>query len=48
MEKSQPASHTEITTLPNRAAHYALSAAALAKLRQISIEHVQAALDEVQ
>jgi type II secretory pathway predicted ATPase ExeA len=32
----------------NRAAHYALSAAALAKLRQVSAEHVQAALDEVQ
>jgi len=32
----------------NRAAHYALSAAALAKVRQITIEHVQAALDEVQ
>jgi general secretion pathway protein A len=32
----------------NRTAHYALSAAALAKVRQITIEHVQAALDEVQ
>jgi general secretion pathway protein A len=32
----------------NRAAHYALSAAALAKVRQISAEHVQAALEEVQ
>lgn len=32
----------------NRAAHYALSAAALAKLRQVSSEHVQAALEEVQ
>ena len=32
----------------NRTAHYALSAAALAKLRQISTEHVQAALEEVQ
>ena len=32
----------------NRVAHYALSAAALAKLRQVSAEHVQAALDEVQ
>lgn len=32
----------------NRAAHYALSAAALAKLRQITSEHVQTALDEVQ
>lgn len=30
----------------NRAAHYALSAAALAKLRQVSAEHVQTALDE--
>jgi general secretion pathway protein A len=32
----------------NRAAHYALSAAALAKLRQISAEHIQCALEEVQ
>jgi type II secretory pathway predicted ATPase ExeA len=32
----------------NLAAHYALSATALAKARQVSIEHVQAALDEVQ
>jgi general secretion pathway protein A len=32
----------------NRTAHYALSAAALAKVRQISAEHVQSALDEVQ
>jgi general secretion pathway protein A len=32
----------------NRTAHYALSAAALAKVRQISAEHVQAALEEVQ
>ena len=32
----------------NRAAHYALSAAALAKLRQITSEHLQAALEEVQ
>jgi general secretion pathway protein A len=32
----------------NRVAHYALSAAALAKLRQISVEHVQASLEEVQ
>lgn len=32
----------------NRAAHYALSAAALAKTRQITPEHLQAALDEVQ
>jgi len=32
----------------NRAAHYALSAAALAKVRQVGIDHVQAALDEVQ
>jgi len=32
----------------NRVAHYALSAAALAKLRQTSIEHVQAAIEEVQ
>lgn len=31
----------------NRAAHYALSAAALAKLRQVSSEHVQAALEEL-
>jgi len=30
----------------NRAAHYALSAAALAKARQVSAEHVQTALDE--
>jgi general secretion pathway protein A len=30
----------------NRAAHYALSAAALAKARQVSTEHVQTALDE--
>lgn len=32
----------------NRAAHYALSAAALAKVRQVGAEHVQAALDELQ
>ena len=32
----------------NRTAHYALSAAALAKVRQISAEHVQTALEEVQ
>jgi type II secretory pathway predicted ATPase ExeA len=32
----------------NLVAHYALSAAALAKLRQVSAEHVQTALDEVQ
>lgn len=32
----------------NRAAHYALSAAALAKLRQVTSEHVQTALEEVQ
>ena len=32
----------------NRAAHYALSAAALAKAQQISAEHVQTALDELQ
>jgi type II secretory pathway predicted ATPase ExeA len=32
----------------NRSAHYALSAAALAKLRQVSAEHVQIALDELQ
>jgi general secretion pathway protein A len=32
----------------NRGAHYALSAAALAKLRQVSAEHVQIALDELQ
>jgi general secretion pathway protein A len=32
----------------NRAAHYALSAAALAKVRQISAEHVACALEEVQ
>ena len=32
----------------NLIAHYALSAAALAKLRQVSAEHVQTALDEVQ
>ncbi len=31
----------------NRAAHYALSAAALAKVRQVSAEHVQAALEEL-
>jgi len=30
----------------NRAAHYALSAAALTKARQVSAEHVQTALDE--
>jgi type II secretory pathway predicted ATPase ExeA len=30
----------------NRTAHYALSAAALAKVRQVSAEHVQTALDE--
>jgi general secretion pathway protein A len=32
----------------NRAAHYALSAAALAKVQQITTEHVQTALEEVQ
>lgn len=32
----------------NRAAHYALSAAALAKVRQISTEHIQCALEELQ
>jgi general secretion pathway protein A len=32
----------------NSLAHYALSAAALAKLRQVSAEHVQAALEELQ
>lgn len=32
----------------NRIAHYALSAAALAKARQISAEHVQTAVEEVQ
>jgi type II secretory pathway predicted ATPase ExeA len=32
----------------NRAAHYALSAAALAKVRQISAEHIQCALEEIQ
>ena len=32
----------------NRLAHYALTAAALAKLRQVSAEHVQLALDELQ
>jgi general secretion pathway protein A len=32
----------------NRAAHYALSAAALAKTRQISAEHIQCALEELQ
>ncbi len=32
----------------NRAAHYALSAAALAKVRQISTEHIPCALDELQ
>lgn len=32
----------------NRAAHYALSAAALARAQQVSAEHVQAALDELQ
>ena len=32
----------------NRVAHYALSAAALAKARQITAEHVQCALEEVQ
>ena len=31
----------------NRAAHYALSAAALAKTRQVTAEHVQAALEEI-
>lgn len=31
----------------NRAAHYALSAAALAKAKQITPEHVQAALEEI-
>ena len=32
----------------NLVAHYALSAAALAKARQITAEHVQSALEEVQ
>ena len=32
----------------NQLAHYALSAAALAKVRQISAEHVQSALEEIQ
>ena len=32
----------------NRIAHYALSAAALAKARQITAEHVQSAVEEVQ
>ncbi len=32
----------------NRVAHYALSAAALAKARQITAEHVQSAIEEVQ
>lgn len=32
----------------NRAAHYALSTATLAKVRQITTEHVQTALEEVQ
>jgi len=32
----------------NHIAHYALSAAALTKLKQISAEHVQSALEEVQ
>lgn len=32
----------------NRLAHYALSAAALAKLRQVGAEQVQCALEEVQ
>ena len=32
----------------NRAAHYALSAAALAKLKQVEAAHVQLALDELQ
>ena len=32
----------------NRLAHYALSAAALAKARQITVEHLQAAIEEVQ
>jgi general secretion pathway protein A len=32
----------------NRLAHYALSAAALAKLRQVGAEHVQCAAEEVQ
>lgn len=31
----------------NRTAHYALSAVALAKVRQVSAEHVQAALEEL-
>lgn len=31
----------------NRLAHYALSAAAIAKAKRVNIEHVQAALDEV-
>ena len=32
----------------NRIAHYALSAAALVKARQVSAEHVQSAVDEFQ
>lgn len=32
----------------NRAAHYALSAAALAKVKQVTADHVQAALEEIQ
>jgi general secretion pathway protein A len=32
----------------NRVAHYALSAAALAKARQITAEHLQCAVEEVQ
>ncbi len=32
----------------NRAAHYALSAAALGRAKQVSAEHVQAALEEIQ
>jgi general secretion pathway protein A len=31
----------------NQAAHYALSAAALAKAKQVTVEHVQAALEEL-
>ena len=32
----------------NRVAHYALSVAALAKAQQITAEHVQSAIEEVQ
>ena len=35
-------------TMSNRVAHYALSAAALVKLRQTSAEHFVSALEEVQ